>query len=162
LTERDPAVVQAYLDAGTNPNERASAEGDPPLAFFLRVGACSPTERPTPGPVKEVLKSLLAKGADARIADAHGNTALMAAAMGGCDRETMVLLLRAGAVVDAKNAAGLTAFEMGLFSGHDGLEELIAAGYRLPPDKAALYRQGYAKNPKSLVLIDKAAGPAKK
>jgi hypothetical protein len=46
---------------------------------------------------------------------------------------------------------------MGLFSGHDGLEELIAAGYRLPADKAALYRQGYATQPKSLALINKAA-----
>ena len=105
---------------------------------------------------------LLAKGADANLADAHGNTPLMTAAMGGCDRETLGLLLKAGAKMEAKNTGGLTAFEMGLFSGSDGLEELIAAGYRLPADKAALYRQGYAGNPKSMALIDKAAGTAKK
>ena len=95
------------------------------------------------------------------LADSHGNTILMAGAMGGCDRETLGTLIKAGAKIDAKNAAGLTAFEMGLFSGHDGLEELIAAGYRLPADKAALYRQGYASNPKSLELIGKATAARK-
>jgi HEAT repeat protein len=156
LTERDPAVVQAYLDAGMKPNERASS-GDSALSFLFRAGACSPVQRPTPPAVKEIMKALLARGADANLADAQANTPLMAAAMGGCDRETIGLLLKAGAKVEAKNTAGLTAFEMGLFSGHDGLEELIAAGYRLPADKAALYRQGYATQPKSLALINKAA-----
>jgi HEAT repeat protein len=162
LTERDPAVVQAYLDAGTNPNDRASADGDSPLAFLFRAAACSPAQRPTPGPVKEIVKLLLDRGADVNLADARANTPLMAAAMGGCDRETMGLLVKAGAKLDAKNAAGLTAFEMGLFSGHDGLEELIVAGYRLPPDKAALYRQGYASNPLSMALIAKAVAPTRK
>jgi HEAT repeat protein len=156
LTERDPAVVQAYLDGGMKPNERASS-GDSPLSFLFRAGACSPVQRPTPTAVKEIMRALFARGADANLADAQANTPLMAAAMGGCDRETIALLIKAGAKVDAKNAAGLTAFEMGLFSGHDGLEELIAAGYRLPADKAALYRQGYATQPKSLALINKAA-----
>ncbi|MBX7186151.1 MAG: HEAT repeat domain-containing protein [Vicinamibacteria bacterium] len=162
LTERDPAVVQAYLDAGMDPNGRADKDGDSPLSFLFRAGACSPVQRPTPAAVKEILKTLLARGADPKLADAQMNTPLMAAAMGGCDRETIALLVKAGARVDAKNSAGLTAFEMGLFSGHDGLEELIAAGYRLPADKAALYRQGYAANPRSLDLIGKATAPAKK
>jgi hypothetical protein len=162
LSEHDPAVVQAYLDAGTDPNERAAADGDSPLAFLLGKGACSPEERPTPGAVKDVVKMLLAKGADVNLADSHANTPLMAAAMGGCDRETIGLLIKARAKVDSKNSAGLTAFEMGLFYGHDGLEELIAAGYRLPADKAALYRQGYAASPKALAMIDKAVAPPKK
>ena len=102
---------------------------------------------------------MVGRGADANLGDAQKNTPLMAAAMGGCDRETIGILIKAGAKVDAKNAAGLTAFEMGLYSGHDGLEELIAAGYRLPADKAALYRQGYAAQPKSLALINKATAP---
>jgi hypothetical protein len=46
---------------------------------------------------------------------------------------------------------------MGLFFGHDGLEEILAAGWRLTAEKARLYRQGYAANPKALALIDKAA-----
>ena len=162
LNERDPAMVQAYLDAGMDPNGRADEDGDSPLSFLLRAGACSPQQRPTAAPVKEIMKALLAGGADVNLADSHGNTILMAGAMGGCDRETLGTLIKAGAKIDAKNSAGLTAFEMGLFSGHDGLEELIAAGYRLPADKAALYRQGYASNPKSLELIGKASVPAKK
>lgn len=159
LTERDPAVVQAYLDAGMDPNGPASPGGDSPLSFLLRAGACSPVQRPTPGAVKDILKLMVGRGADANLGDAQKNTPLMAAAMGGCDRETIGILIKAGAKVDAKNAAGLTAFEMGLYSGHDGLEELIAAGYRLPADKAALYRQGYAAQPKSLALINKATAP---
>ena len=161
LNERDPAMVQAYLDAGMDPNGRADADGDSPLSFLLRAGACSPQQRPTAAPVKEIMKALLAGGADVNLADSHGNTILMAGAMGGCDRETLGTLIKAGAKIDAKNTAGLTAFEMGLFSGHDGLEELIAAGYRLPADKAALYRQGYASNPKSLELISKATAARK-
>ena len=45
---------------------------------------------------------------------------------------------------------------------HQDALEPIAAGYRLPADKAALYRQGYAANPRSLDLIGKATAPAKK
>lgn len=161
LSERDPAVVQAYLDAGMDPNGRADQDGDSPLSFLLRAGACSPMQRPTSAAVKEIVTRLLARGADVNLADSHGNTILMAAAMGGCDRETMGLLLKAGAKPDAKNSAGLSAFEMGLYSGHDGLEELIAAGYRLPADKAALYRQGYGSNPKALDLITRATAPRK-
>jgi HEAT repeat protein len=159
LTERDPAVVQAYLDAGMDPNDRADKAGDSPLSFLLRAGACSPVQRPTPAVVKDLVNLLLARGANVNLADAQSNTPLMHAAMMGCDRETIALLIKAGAKVDAKNASGLAAFELGLYSGHDGLEELIAAGYRLPADKAAIYRQGYASQPKSIALINKATAP---
>lgn len=161
LTEKDPEQVQAFLDAGMDPNGRASDDGDSPLSFLFRAGACSPLQRPTAAPVKEIMKLLLARGADVNLADTHGNTILMAAAMGGCDREIIAALIKAGAKVGARNSAGLTAFEMGLFSGHDGLLELIAAGYRLPADKAVVYKQAYASQPKSLDLIAKAAAPAK-
>jgi hypothetical protein len=59
--------------------------------------------------------------------------------------------------MNAKNAAGLTAFEMGLWMGHDGLEELIAAGYRLPRDKVKVYTVGYKDRPAALAMIRKAA-----
>lgn len=161
LTERDPQVIRAYLDAGLSGRDPV-ASGDTPLSFLLRAGACSPVQRPTPAAVKEIVGLLIERGADVNLGDGRNNTPLMAAAMGGCDRETIGLLIKAGAKIDARNASGLTAFEMGLFSGHDGLEALIAAGYRLPPDKAALYRQSYASNPKALELIDRATAPAKK
>jgi hypothetical protein len=69
----------------------------------------------------------------------------------------MKLLIGAGAKVGATNKMGLSAFEMGLFYGHDGLEELIAGGYRLPPDKAKLYETTYAQKPTVLGLVRKAA-----
>ena len=159
LTERDPVVVQAYLDAGMDPNDRVDKAGDSPLAFMFRAGACSPMQRPTTAAVKDIARLLIARGANVNLADAQSNTPLMHAAMMGCDRETIALLIKAGAKVDAKNASGLAAFELGLYSGHDGLEELIAAGYRLPADKAATYRQGYASQPKSIAMINKATAP---
>ena len=103
-----------------------------------------------------MLRLLIERGADVNAADEHGNTALMEAASKGCDRETIKILLAAGAKIDATNAAKLTAFEMGLYSGHDGLEELIAAGYRLTPEKAKAYTQGYAGKPAVQAMIKKA------
>lgn len=41
-------------------------------------------------------------------------------------------------------------------SGHDGLEGLIGAGYRLPAAKAAMYKTAYASQPKAIALIAKA------
>jgi hypothetical protein len=69
----------------------------------------------------------------------------------------MRTLIASGAKVDAAGKTGLTAFEQGLVSGHDGLEELIAAGYRLPPEKAKALEQAYAAKPASLALVRKAA-----
>ena len=68
----------------------------------------------------------------------------------------MKLLISAGAKVGTTNAQGLAAFDMGLFFGHDGLEELIAAGYRLPPDRARAYEKAYADKPAVLALVKKA------
>ena len=39
---------------------------------------------------------------------------------------------------------------MGLWSGHDGLDELIAAGYRLPKTKIKDYTDGYKDRPAAL------------
>ena len=50
---------------------------------------------------------------------------------------------------------------MGMWSGHDGLDELIAAGYRLPPDKVKGYMEGYKDRPAAIAMVKKAA-PAKK
>ena len=67
------------------------------------------------------------------------------------------MLIKAGAKIDATNASGLTPFEMGLWSGHDGLDELIAAGYRLPPDKVKGYLDGYKDRPASIAMVKKAS-----
>lgn len=157
LMKVDLPVIRAFLDAGLSPTKPV-ASGGPPLVVVMQGGkACAPTVRPTQAETREAVKLLLARGADANAADANGNTALMGAAMMGCDRAVMKLLLAAGAKVNATNVSRLTAFEMGLFYGHDGLEELIAAGYRLPPDKAKGYAQAYAGKPAVLALITKAS-----
>jgi ankyrin repeat protein len=71
-----------------------------------------------------------------------------------CDAEVVKMLLKAGADVNAKNKQGLTAFEFGLFSASDGAAALIAAGYRLPAEKAKMYREAYKTNPKTIALIN--------
>src|SRR5262249_37088629 len=106
---------------------------------------------------KTMVKMLLERGADVNGVDAmSGNTALMEASSHGCDRELMRTLIKAGAKIDVKNKVGLTPFEMGLLWGHDGLEEIIAAGYRLPPDKVKTYTEGYAGKPAVQAMIRKA------
>ena len=55
--------------------------------------------------------------------------------------------------MNAKNGSGLTAFEFALWNGNDGASAIAAAGYRLPPEKAKMYRESYAKKPKTLELI---------
>jgi hypothetical protein len=130
--------------------------GPPLRAMLFGSNACSPQERPTKAETKTLVKLLLDRGADANGADKNGNTPLMEAASHGCDRELMRLLIKAGAKINVTNGSGLTPFEMGLFWGHDGLEEIIAAGYRLPPEKAKLYQQGYADRPAAQAMIKKA------
>ena len=158
LSEVDVDLVRAFLDAGMSPT-KSLVEMGPPIRVMLFSGsACQPTERPTRAETKAVVKLLLERGADPNGSDANGNTALMEAASHGCDRELTRMLIKAGARIDVKNKSGLTPFEMGLFYGHDGLEEIIAAGYRLPPEKAKMYAQGYAGKPAVQAMIKKATG----
>lgn len=157
LAATDVSVVRAFLDAGMSPSDSVAGSG-PPLVVALQAGdACAPTERPTKPDTKAVVQLLLERRADAGRGDANGFTPLMAAAMKGCDRAVMKLLIGAGAKVAATNKMGLSAFELGLFSGHDGLDELIAAGYRLPPDKVKMYETAFAQKPAVLALVRKAA-----
>ena len=124
---------------------------------MLQVGnACAPNVRPSKADTKSMIKLLPERGGDANGAGANGFTPLMAAAMMGCDREVIRMLIVAGAKVGATNPAGLAAFDMGLYSGHDGLEELIVAGYSLPPDKVKVYEKAYADKPAVLALVRKA------
>jgi HEAT repeat protein len=156
LAGTDVDVVRAFLDAGMSSTAPVASSG-PPLVVALQVGdACAPGVRPTKADTKAMIRLLLERGADANRGDAHGLTPLMAAAMKGCDRGVMKLLIGAGAKVGATNAMGVTAFDMGLFLGHDGLEELIAAGYRLPPEKAKAYEKAFVEKPAVLALVRKA------
>ena len=156
LTELDLVVIRAFLDAGMSPSASVAGVGPPLRAALFAGRACSPAERPTRTETKAMVRLLLDRGADANQADARGNTVLMEAASKGCDRDVIKILIGGGAKVGAVNAAGLSAFEMGLYAAHDGLEELIAAGYRLPPEKVKSTEQAYAGKPASLALIRKA------
>ncbi len=157
LSEVDVELVRAFLDAGMSPSASLVDMGPPMRVMLFGGTACNARERPTMAATKDIVKLLLERGADINGADSHGNTALMEAASKGCDRELMRTLIKAGAKINATNSAGLTPFEMGLWMGHDGLEELIAAGYRLPKDKVKLYNEGYKNRPAALAMIKKAA-----
>ena len=154
----DAPTVKGLLDEGLAPSGDLAGNGAP-LYVVLQWAplSCSPAVRPTKAETKAMVKMLLQRGADANAPDKNGNTPLMAAASHGCDRDLMRSLIASGAKVDAVGKTGLTAFEQGLISGHDGLEELIAAGYRLPPGKVKALEQAYAGKPASLALVRKAA-----
>jgi HEAT repeat protein len=158
LRTLDLPLVQAFLDAGMSPTASVTGLGAPIRAMLFASEACSPTVRPTRAEAKAITKLLLERGADIHGADENGNTAITEAASKGCDRELIRMLIKAGAKINVPNKSGLTPFEMGLWSGHDGLEELIAAGYRLPPDKVKLYLDGYKDRPAAVAMVKKAAG----
>jgi HEAT repeat protein len=156
--QSDVELTRAFLDAGMSPRDPFTfSNKETPLTVAVSGGACSPDVRPTAGAAVSVVQLLIARGADASIADEHGNTPLMMAASGGCDAVVMNALLKAGSKLNAVNQAGLTAFEFGLFAGHDGLDAIVAAGYRLPAAKVKLYLDAYKSNPKSVALIKKAS-----
>lgn len=157
LYSTDVEAVRAFLDAGMSAKAPFPG-GRTPLAVVLFGGqTCSPGTRPTRANTVAVVKALIERGADPNIADDHGNTPLMFAASSGCDRELMKALLKAGAKTEPKNSAGLTAFEFGLMYAHDGLEEILAAGYRLPPARAKELAEAYAGKPAQQAMIRKAA-----
>ena len=156
LQQVDLPLVNAFLDAGMSPNASVSELGPPIRVMLFASQACAPNERPTKAETKAIVKLLLERGADIQAADKNGNTAITEAASKGCDRELIRMLIKAGAKINATNVSGLTPFEMGLWSGHDGLEEFIAAGYRLPPDKAKMYLDGYKDRPAAIAMVKKA------
>jgi ankyrin repeat protein len=125
----------------------------PLMLLFFSGEACA---RPEQG--HAIVALLLQRGADVNQVDENKNTALMFA-VDKCDRQTVRLLLKAGAKLNARNQSGLTALEGGIVTGNAGVEELIAAGARLDPAKAKAWSEAYKKNPRALALIKKASAP---
>jgi HEAT repeat protein len=155
LSEGDGEAIGAYLDGGmsakhvfVDQNQRS-----PLMILFFSGQACG---RPEEG--RAVVALLIKRGADVNQTDENKNTALMFAA-GNCDRQTVRMLLKAGAKLNARNGSGLTALESGIVTGNPGVEELIAAGARLDAAKAKSWAEAYKKNPRALALVKKASGP---
>jgi uncharacterized protein len=155
LSESDAEAIRAYLDGGMSARHAfaASNQRTPLMVLFFHGQSCAKGEEG-----RAVVALLIQRGADVNAVDEKKNTALMFAA-DKCDRETLRLLLKAGAQRDAKNWAGLTALQMGIVSGNPGLEELIAAGARLDAATAKTYADTYKSSPKALALIRKASAP---
>jgi HEAT repeat protein len=152
LSGTDPELVAAYLDAGMSPNLVFAGENGrtPLMIVFFGGQACA-----EPDKGHQIVALLLKRGADVNKEDEKKNTPLMFAAP-KCDRETLRMLLKAGAKVNAKNWSGLTVLQGAIYSGNPGLEELIAAGARLDKATAKAYSEAYKQNPKALELIRKA------
>ena len=155
LSEADTEAIRAYLDGGMSVNLVFvdSNRRTPLMIVFFGMEACG-----TPEKGHEITALLIKRGADVNQKDEKQNTALMFAA-DKCDRETLRMLLKAGAKLDAKNWAGLTALQMGIGTGNPGLEELIAAGARLDPATAKAYAEAFKRNPKAVALVKKASAP---
>jgi ankyrin repeat protein len=86
----DPVKSRLLLEHGADVNARSKQGRTPLLVAAHRDGA------------SEIVRQMLAKGADASAKDAEGNSALMLASQNG-DIETMRLLLASGADVNAPN-----------------------------------------------------------
>jgi HEAT repeat protein len=157
LLSGDAELISAYVDTGMPAGQRFAAQNNrvPLHLLFLTRAACDPEVRPTAASTLAVVDLLFARGADANAADDNGTTPLMLAG-DKCDAVLIGKLLAAGAKVDARSRSGLTALEMGMWSGNDGLEALIKAGARLAPETAAAHRKAYQANPKAIALIEKA------
>jgi len=155
LSEADVEAVRGFLDGGMGANYVfvGSNHRTPLMILYFNQAPCA-----TPEKAHELTGLLIKKGANVNAKDEKQNTPLMFAA-DKCDRETLRMLLKAGAKLDAKNWSGLTALEMTIYSGNPGLEELIAAGARLKPETAKTYADAYKAYPKALALIKKATGP---
>lgn len=157
LLTADAELVEAYLDAGMEAaHVFASMNGRQPLQILLfGRKACNPSVRPTGPAASKIIAALLAHGADVNATDENGNTALMFAG-DKCDAAVMRQLLDAGAKYDVRNGAGLTALEMNIWSGNDGLEALIDAGARLSAKTAKSFEEAYKAMPRALALIKEA------
>jgi hypothetical protein len=157
IGDTDIELTRGFLDAGMSAKDPFPfSNRETPLTVAVSSNACDAAVRPTAAPTLALVQLLIARGADASIADQHGNTPLMQAASGGCDAIIIGALLKAGGRINAVNSAGLTAFEFGLYSGHDGLDALVAAGYRLPAAKVKVYLEAYKANAKTVALIKRA------
>ncbi len=150
LYEQSMEKITAYLDAGMSPNLRFANSYGAPVLYEVLFG----NPRCDAG-TKAILKMMIARGANPKIADDRGNTPLMAAAE-KCDAEVVKMMLAAGADMNAVNKSDTTAFEFALDRSNEAAAALAAAGFRLSKEKVKIYREAYKDKPKVLELVKRA------
>ncbi len=152
-------VVRLFLDAGMSPDERLDDVGMRALHVLYFGSGCQINVPEVPEATMTLTRLLLERGADPNLSDDRGNTVLKMAA-NGCNAAVIRLLLAGGADMHAVDQFGMTAFELAIgisaFSGSDAPEAFLEAGFRLPADTAAKYRETYSDNPRVLELIRRA------
>ncbi len=148
--------VGLFLAAGMSAQEPVTDHGMRPLhVLYFGPPGCALHQRPTPTATQEMTRLLLEHGANPNAIDERDNSVLKIAVM-ACDATIIQMLLDAGADIHAIDRLGMAPFEYTLFSGTDAADPLLAAGYRLPAEKAASYRKAYEDNPKAQELIKRA------
>lgn len=120
----DTRLLRALIARGASVH--GSGPGLAPLLIAVRDGRHNRSN---------TVMTLLANGADARVTDGEGNTALHFAALAD-DTEVAAMLLDAGADVDANNQGGYTALALaGQAGNHDMVEYLLASKAKPAPER---------------------------
>jgi len=101
----DLGAVAAYLSAGTNPDLRSGDKNFTAIALAARNGHC------------EVIRKLIAAGADPNLPNSLGGYPIHAAATKG-HAEAVLCLIEGGARVNVKNGAGYTPLDLAAQMGH--------------------------------------------
>ncbi len=156
IADAEVEKVRLFLAAGMSAQEPVTDAGKVPLHVLYFGGrGCSLGQRPTPVATQEITRMLIEHGADPNAIDELDNSVLKFAVM-ACDAVIIQMLIDAGADIYAIDKNGMMPFEYTLWSGTDAADPLMAAGYRLSAEKAAIYRESYKDNPKALALIKRA------
>jgi hypothetical protein len=149
-----PEVVKALLDAGVAPDTGVTKLDDTPL-YKAVDSACGSQSEETEW-VVATIRHLVKAGATLTLKDDNSNTVLMTAAR-NCGRQTVALLLDAGAKIGDRNGSGLTALGFALLYGKlDAADVLVARGAKLTKAERAMVEPS-VKDAKGKALIKKAS-----
>ncbi len=147
LWNADSVAVAQLLQQGFSATGPLDRRNTVPLHLLFFGTACQYGQ--SSRGVLPVLEHLLSAGAQVNVPDLKGNTPLMLAAA-ECGPEVVSRLLQAGADAAAKNALGLTAFELTLTNASEAGRVLTAHGFRLSPERYTHYQSIYNDEPKIL------------
>jgi ankyrin repeat protein len=149
-----PEVVKALLDAGVAPDTGVTTLNDTPL-YMATEYACANQESEAEW-VVDTIRHLVKAGATLTFKDDNSNTVLISAAR-NCGKQTVALLLDAGAKIGDRNGSGLTALGFALLGDKlDVAEVLVAHGAKLNKTERAMVEPS-VKDAKGKALIKKAS-----